>query len=72
MRKNPGLIMVYVSTQSFEQKRAELLRRLALLKDLEKQMIDLETQALRLRVDVQAVLDRQQQMHILSTISQHN
>ncbi len=64
--------MVYVSTQSFEQKRAELLRRLALLKDLEKQMIDLETQALRLRVDVQAVLDRQQQMHILSTISQHN
>lgn len=72
MRKNPGLIMVDVSTQSFEQKRAELLRRLALLKDLEKQMIDLETQALRLRVDVQAVLDRQQQMHILSTISQHN
>ena len=64
--------MVDVSTQSFEQKRAELLRRLALLKDLEKQMIDLETQALRLRVDVQAVLDRQQQMHILSTISQHN
>lgn len=58
--------------QTVDQKRAELLRRLAVLKNLEQQMIDLEAEAQRLRVDVQKVLDKQQMMHILSNISHHN